>query len=111
MGKLDDAEDYLVQCLVMTKEIGFVRDVINLYYEFARLAAARGNTYHAVELLAYVIQHPASTQSRMMEGRIRDSAQELLTNLQGEVLPEEFSAAIKRGQDKEIDQIFNALVV
>lgn len=111
MGKLDDAEDYLVQCLVMTKEIGFVRDVINLYYEFARLTAARGNPYHAVELLAYVIQHPASTQSRMMEGRIRDSALELLNTLQRETLPEEFSAAIKRGQDKEIDQIFNALVV
>ena len=111
MGKLDEAGDYLRQCLVLTKEIGFVRDVINLYYEFARLVAASGNPELAVELLAFVIQHPASTQIRMMEGRIRDSAVELLNNLQGEVLPEEFSAAIKRGQDKEIDQIFNTLVV
>jgi tetratricopeptide (TPR) repeat protein len=110
MGKLEDAEDYLRQCLVLTKEIGFVRDVINLYYEIARLAAARDNPIQAIELLAYVIQHPASTQVRMMEGRIRDSALELLNTLQGETLPEEFNAAIQRGQDKEIDQIFNALV-
>jgi len=110
MGKLDDAEEYLLQCLVMTKEIGFVRDVINLYYEFARLLAAKGKPEQAVELLAYVIQHPASTQTRMLEGRIRDSAQDLLAELEGEIHPEDYTAAIQRGQALEIDQIYNDLV-
>jgi len=46
----------------------------------------------------------------MMEGPIRDSAQNLLTNLEGEMPPEDFTAAIQRGQALEIDQIYNDLV-
>lgn len=111
MGKLDEAEEYLLQCLEMTKEIGFVRDVINMYYEFARLAAARQNPRRAVELLAYVIQHPASLQIRLMEGRIRDSAQELLDSLETELTQEGFQAALEKGQDLELDQIYAELVV
>jgi len=94
----------------MTKEIGFVRDVINLYYEFARLAAARQQPERAVELLACVIQHPASLQTRMMEGRIRDSAQELLDSLQRELPSKRFQACIGRGQEFELDQVYEQLV-
>ena len=86
------------------------RDVINLYYEFARLFAAKDNPEQAVELLAFVIQHPGSLQTRMMEGLIRDSAQNLLAHLEGETPPEDFTAAIHRGLALEIDQINNDLV-
>jgi tetratricopeptide (TPR) repeat protein len=110
MGKLEEAEDYLLQCLEMTKEIGFVRDVINLYYEFARLAGARGYPERAVEILAFVIQHPASNQIRMMEGRIRDSAQELFDNLKGGLPEDKFQAAVEKGQGLELDQIYADLV-
>ncbi|MCK4725568.1 MAG: tetratricopeptide repeat protein, partial [Anaerolineales bacterium] len=106
MGKFDTAEEYLLQCLVMTKEIGFVRDMINLYSEFARLLTARDKPEQAVELLVFVIQHPASTQTRMLEGRIRDSAQELLDSLAGEISPEDFADAVQHGQALEIDQIY-----
>lgn len=110
LDKIEEAEQYLLQSLTMTKEIGFVRDVINLYYEFARLMVAHDKPLQAVELLVFVIQHPVSTQTRMMEGRIRDSAQNLLAILEQELPQDDYSAAILRGQDLELDQIFNALV-
>ncbi|MGB3702982.1 MAG: hypothetical protein WA997_17100 [Anaerolineales bacterium] len=110
MGKITEAEKYLFQCLVMTMEIGFVRDVINIYYEFARLMVAKEEPEHAAELPAFVILHPASQQTRMMEGRIRDSAQNLLTKLEQELPQDDYTAATLRGQDLELDQIFNALV-
>jgi hypothetical protein len=94
----------------MTKEIGFVCDVFNLYYEFARLAAARQQPERAVELLACVIQHPASLRIRMMEGRKRDSAQELLDSLQRELPAERFQAFVGRRQDFELDQVYEQLV-
>jgi tetratricopeptide (TPR) repeat protein len=109
MGRSDEAEKFLLQCLVMTREIGFVRDVVNLYYEFARLAAARQQPERAVELLACVIQHPASLQVRMLEGRIRDSALQLLDSLQRELPPEIFQACLVRGQDFELDQVYEQL--
>ena len=78
MGKYVESENYLIACLTLTREVGFVRDIINLLYEIARLMVVQGNSERAAELLAFVIQHPTSSQIRWLEGRIRDSAQDLL---------------------------------
>ena len=110
MGKIAEAENYLVQCLTITKEIGFVRDIINLFYEFARLRVAQDKPEQAAELLAFVIQHPASYQARMHEGRIRDSAKSLLAELEDELPQETYRAALGRGQELELDHIVAALL-
>ncbi len=110
MGDIEEAEKYLVQSLIITKEIGFVRDVINLYYEFARFSNAQGDSEQAVELLAFVLQHPASYEYRMLEGRIRDSAEELLAEIEEELPREVFTNAVERGQGLELEQIYLDLV-
>ena len=110
MGKLAEAEKYLLQSLTITKEIGFVRDIVNLLYEYARLQVAQGNPEGAVELLALVIQHPASHQYRMLEGRIRDSAKGLLAELEAELPPETYTAALERGQGLELDEVVASLI-
>ena len=92
------------------KEIGFVWDVINLLYEFARLRVAQDNPEQAAELLALVLQHPASHQARMFEGRIRDSAKGLLAKLEDELSQETFAAALERGQELELDGVIADLV-
>jgi tetratricopeptide (TPR) repeat protein len=110
MGEIAEAEEYLVQSLIISKEIGFVRDIINLIYEFARLWVAQDNSEQAVELLAFVLQHPASYESRLLEGRIRDSAKELLTKLEDELSQETYSAALERGQELEVEVIVADLI-
>ncbi|NIS79274.1 MAG: AAA family ATPase [Anaerolineales bacterium] len=110
VGKYAEAERYLHQSLALTKEIGFVRDIVNLLYEYARLRVAQENSEQAVELLALVVQHPASNQTRWLEGRIRDSAKNLLANLEDELSPEAYSAALERGQELELDEIVADLV-
>jgi predicted ATPase/DNA-binding CsgD family transcriptional regulator len=110
MGKIAEARNYLRQSLTISKEIGFVRDVINLIYEFARLRVAQGNLEHAVELLALVIQHPESNRLRWLEGSIQDSANELLSKLEEELSHETFAAALKRGQELELDEVVADLV-
>jgi hypothetical protein len=87
-----------------------VRDIINLLYEFARLRVAQDETEQAVELLALVIQHPASRQTRMFEGRIRDSARDLLAELEDQLPQEDFNAALERGQGLELDAVSAELV-
>jgi hypothetical protein len=69
MGKIAEAENCLLQSQTITKEIGFVRDIINILYEFARLRVAQNNPEQASELLALVLQHPASHQARLREGQ------------------------------------------
>jgi len=110
LGKVAEAERYLVQSLRITKEIGFVRDLVNLLYEYARLQVARGNLEGAVELLEMVIRHPASHLYRMLEGRIRDSARELLAELEAGLPSEGYSAALERGRELELDPVILDLV-
>ena len=105
IGKTEEAEIYLHQSLTITKEIGFVRDIINLFYEFARLRAVQGDSERAVELLALVLQHPSSHQTRTFEGSIRDSAEELLSEIEAELPSETFMAALARGQELELEAV------
>jgi predicted ATPase/DNA-binding CsgD family transcriptional regulator len=110
IGDIDEAETYLLQCLSLTKEVGFVRDIINLLYEFARLRVAQGSPEQAAEILALVLQHPASYHSRMHEGRIRDSAKVLLTKLEADLPPETYSAALECGRVLELDEVVDDLL-
>lgn len=110
LGLIPEAEKYLLQSLRITKDIGFVRDIVNLLYEYARLRVAQEYPEQAVELLALVIQHPASEFYRMMEGRIRDSARRLLIQLEAELHADTFRAALKRGQAMDLDNVTDDLV-
>jgi predicted ATPase/DNA-binding CsgD family transcriptional regulator len=110
MGNIAEAKKYLLQSLTITKEIGFVRDIVNLLYEFARLQVAHENPEKAVELLALVIQHPASDLHRMMDGRIRDSARDLLTEIERGLSPEVYASALARGQELDLEEVTNNLI-
>ncbi len=94
----------------MAEEIGLGRDLINLMIEFARVRMAEGSSNKAVELLALVVEHPASRLARLGEGRIRDSAQSLLGNLEAELPHETYAAAFKRGQALELDDVVAGLL-
>ena len=109
MSDYVETEKYLVQCLTLSKEVGFVRDVINLLYEFARLKAAQNNLKEAVQLLALVVEHPTSNQTRLFEGRIRDSAKGLLAELEAKLPPDIYSMALERGRELDLDDIVNDL--
>ncbi|MFL7892294.1 MAG: LuxR C-terminal-related transcriptional regulator [Anaerolineales bacterium] len=110
LGHLVEAQQALLKCLELTHDIGFVRDMVNLFYEFARLKLARGELQQAVELLAFVEQHPYSDNFRLMEGRIRDSARDLLDELEGDVSETNFQSALEAGRNLELDQIYKRLV-
>jgi tetratricopeptide (TPR) repeat protein len=105
-----EAENYLLQSLRITNEIGLVRDKLNLLYEYARLLVAKGFSEQAAELCSLVLQHPASHQIKLGEGRIRDSARGLLSRIEDELLPEAYTIAVERGQELELDEVISDLV-
>jgi hypothetical protein len=59
----------------------------------------------AVELLAGVLQHPASHLHRLGGGRVRDRAQELLDTLKAELSAESYDRAWERGNALEFGQV------
>ena len=109
-NKIAEANEYLIQSLRITNEIGLVRDILNLLYEYACLLVAQGDSESAAELLALILQHPASEQIRLGEGRIKDSVNRLLTKLEDELSPETYSTALKRGQELDIDVVITELI-
>ncbi len=110
LGNISDAHKYLVQSLKISNEIGFVRDMVNLLVDFARLKMAKNQIEEAVELLAFVIEQPASLEYRMFEGRIRDSAIHLLNQLESMLPKAVFNTAMERGQDLVLDSVVTALI-
>jgi tetratricopeptide (TPR) repeat protein len=111
--QMDDhknAEKDLIESLRISKEIGFLRDLINILFDISLLRVAQGESEEAVELLALVSQHPASLQFRWLEGQIRDCANDLLTQLKGKLPDEAYAAALKRGQDSDMDAVIVGLL-
>jgi len=107
---MEKAENFLLQCLMITTEFVFTRDIINLLCEFARLQDAKGDSEQAVELLVFVLQHPASHESRLLEGRIEDSAADLLAKIEAELPQEIINSALERGQELELDEVVAGLI-
>jgi predicted ATPase/DNA-binding CsgD family transcriptional regulator len=110
MDKIPEAETYLRQSMRITNEIGLTRDIPNLLFEFSCLLVAKGNAEKAAELLVLVLKHPASHQLRLGEGRIRDSAKDLLNQIEGMLPLETYLAAMERGQELEVDEVIIGLV-
>jgi len=110
MDDYEGAEKYLIQCLILSKESGFVRDLVNLIYEFARLKAAQNSLEEAVSLLALVIDHPTSNQTRWLEGRIRDSARGLLAELEAKLPPDTYMTALERGRELDLEETVADLI-
>ena len=109
-GRIEQAHEYLFDSLRITSEIGYTRDLINLLYDYGQLIIDDGELETAVEILALVVQHPASDQYRWLEGNIKDSAAELLSGLEEQLEPEEFSSAVARGQKRELDEAVAGII-
>jgi predicted ATPase/DNA-binding CsgD family transcriptional regulator len=103
LGDVERAETYLLDCLAITREIGFTRDIVNLLGECARLRAAQGHTEQAVQLLAVVLAHPDSAQ-RLVEGPIDEDARAQLTRLAAVVPEDRYRAALAQGRAMTLDE-------
>ena len=110
LGYLEEAERNLSKCLTVTKEVGFERDVIVLLYEFSRLRAAQDDSERAVELLTFVLQHPASDQANWLEGSMRDGVQALLRKLADKMSLETFQSAQAHGRELNFEELVAGLV-
>lgn len=100
-----EAETYLLRSLKIADETGLGRDQANLLCDLARVWMAENRLEQAVELLAVVLQHPASHLHRLGGGRVRDRVQELLDTLKTELSTEAYTAARERGNVREFDQV------
>ena len=100
-----EAESYLLRSLKIADETGSGRDQVNLLCDLARVRMAENRLEGAVELLAVVLQHPASRLHRLGGGSVRDRAQELLDTLKAGLSVETYDAAWEQGIAREFEQV------
>jgi hypothetical protein len=105
LNETAEAGTYLLRSLKIADEIGMERDQVNLLCDLARVRMAENQLEGAVELLAVVLQHPASRLHRLGGGSVRDRAQELLNKLKIELSTDAYDAAWERGNVLEFDQV------
>lgn len=105
LNETAEAETYLLRSLKIADETGMGRDQVNLLFDLARVWMAENRLEGAVELLAVVVQHPASHLHRLGGGRVRDRVPELLETLKAELSTEAYTAAWERGNAREFDQV------
>ena len=110
LGEINEAEAHLHRSLRIAEEIGLGRDQLNILINYAGLRVAQGRQQEAIELLASVIRHPASSQARFAEGSIRRAAQDLLDELEGSVPSDAYAAALEQGKALDLDRAVAALV-
>jgi len=111
LNETAEAETYLLRSLKIADEIGMERDQVNLLCDLTRVRMVENHLEGAVELLAVVLQHPASQLHRLGGGSVRDRAQELLDTLKAELSAETYDAAWERGNALEFDQVVADLLV
>jgi len=102
----DEAEEYYLQSLTISDEIGQTREMLTTCYDIAKVRAATGRIEEAVYLLAMVLNHPGSDQhGHFRRALIREDAERLRAELEGLPAPETYVAAWRQGQTAELDAV------
>ncbi len=106
-----EAEHYHLQSLRISNEIGQLRELLGDIYGIARVWAVSGKESEAVELLAVVLQHPASEQHLLTTpSTIQHQAEQLRAELEMTLPPEEYATAWKSGENLELEAMVAELL-
>ena len=107
LGEYEASGRHFRSALQMAMEIGALAVVLDSLAGLATLLAAsdpgEAAAEQAVELLAFVLAHPSSTQET------KDQATPLLTELEGRLSPAAVAAAKARGQARDLQDVAREL--
>jgi tetratricopeptide (TPR) repeat protein len=104
LGDYSGAHRHLYEAVAIAARIKSTIQIPRHLVGIARLLAQTGEPERAVELLAFIIQCPASWQET------RDWAQRLLSELISELPPDRAVAAQERGQKLRLDDVLAEVI-
>jgi tetratricopeptide (TPR) repeat protein len=99
LGEAQQARAWLCEALEKATRAERAHATTSAVTGLASLASREGDTERAVELLALVLDHPATTQVT------KDRASQLLAELAPELSAELFAEAMERGQARELGEV------
>jgi predicted ATPase/DNA-binding SARP family transcriptional activator len=99
LGDVAQAHQHLGTALDMGERIGALSETLDTLRAVAQLAASRGETAWAVEVLAHALGYPNS------DVQVRAKAEAVLTDLASKLAPEAAAAARERSSGKTLKEI------
>jgi len=99
LGEAQQARERFRQGLEAAMKAARLPTAVRALVGLACLSAEEGEPERAVELLSLVLHHPATRQIE------RDRAQHLLAELASKLPSDVFTAAVARGQARELEEV------
>ena len=110
-GDLRAGEAAYIGSLAAAERVSMVREMLGMMTKIARIRADVGQKLEAVELLATVLAEPRNVQRLFTDNApIHEIASAVLTELQKELDPNEYSAAHARGTSRPYDVAAKELI-
>ena len=111
-GALEEAEVAFIESLSTSEQMGMVQEMLSLMSKIAKVRAATGKNRQAVEMLATVLAESMSKQHAVFQSAtIAEDATEALAELQAELDPDDYSAAMEspRAYDVVAKELIDSL--
>ena len=103
-GHIREAEVFLVEALQIASRIETMETSLGVLVAAAGLRVAQGHVAATVEWLSFSIDHLVAEQFSRFE------AQRLLDGLHDQLPPAEFTAAVERGKESSLEEMFNEIL-
>jgi tetratricopeptide (TPR) repeat protein len=98
-GAYTEARNCFLDSLKMAMEVQAVPAILDTLVGLAGVQAKEGAMEQALELLTHILSHPASSRE------MKDRAERLRTELEGQLSPQQIEAARSRAQAKTFEAI------
>ena len=108
---IEQAQHHILRGLRISHECGQPREMLAYLRDFAKVYIAQGNLEDALQLLAVVLNHPASDQNLPNRpGFLRDDAEKLRAQIESQLDPPLYQSAWERGQRQRLVDVVTQLL-
>jgi len=105
------AQQFFLKSLRISQECGQTREMLASLRDLANVHIAQGNPENALQLLAVVLNHPASEQNSLNRPeRLRDEAEKLRAQIETRLDPRRYRSAWEAGQKKRLAEVVTQIL-
>jgi len=110
-GDIQQAQEFFVKSLRVSQECGQTREMLASLRDFANVSMAQGDLESALQLVAVVLNHPASEQNSLNRPeRLRDETAKLRAQIESQLDPPTYRSAWEAGQRQHVAEVVARLL-
>lgn len=108
---VEHAQQFSLKCLRISQECGQTREMLAALRDLASVQFIEGNLEQALQLLAVLLNHPASEQTSLNRPeRLRDEAEKLRSQIESQLEPSRYRVAWESGQTQRLVDVVTQIL-